>query len=178
MFVFFTSRKTTFKSQLDTSSIPCCLSSFFGFFLSQSRQLLNTQWIDRESSCLLDSFLTPGGSIELLFLYLMICSSTPHRYLYLSKTIFLIPSSTDVSTPLNTFICRDLLRVYLSFLVRFVPYFDRSLSRQLSLFLSQKISSHSNLNPQGFFKLFQDFLHLVSFLSLIIHAFHVLKPSF
>ena len=41
------------------------------FFLSQSRQLLDTWWIDRESSCLLDSSLTPGGLIELLFLDLI-----------------------------------------------------------------------------------------------------------
>ena len=55
MSVFFTSRKTGFKSWLDTSSIPCCLSSFFSFFLSHSQQLLDTWWIDRESSYLLDS---------------------------------------------------------------------------------------------------------------------------
>ena len=63
------------------------------------QQHLDTKWIDRECFCLLDSFSTPGGSIKLLFLYLMICSSTPPRYLYLSKTIFSIPSLTDVSTP-------------------------------------------------------------------------------
>ena len=133
-------------SLLDTSSIPCCLSSFFSFFLSQSRQLLNTWWINQESSCLLDSFSTPSGSIEHLFLYLLICSSTPPRYLYLSKTIFSIPSLTDGSTPLDTFICRDLLRHYLTFLVRSEPHFIRSLSRQPSLFLSQTITSHSNLD--------------------------------
>ena len=129
--------KIAFKSQLDTSSIPCCLSSFLNFFISQSRQLLNTWWIDRESSCLIDSFSTVGGSIELLFLHLMDCSSTLLRYLYLLKTISSIPSSTAISIPLDTFICRDLLRVYLSSLVQSDPHFVRSLSRQLSLFLSQ-----------------------------------------
>ena len=83
----------------------------------------------RESSCLLDSFSTLGGSIELLFLYQMIYSSTPPQYLYLSKTIFSIPSLTDISTPLDTFICRDLLRHYLFFLVQSEPYFIRSFSR-------------------------------------------------
>ena len=34
IFVFFTSRKTVLKSWLDTSSIPCYLSSFLSFFLS------------------------------------------------------------------------------------------------------------------------------------------------
>ena len=75
------------------------------------------------------SFSTLGGSIELLFLCMMICSSTPPLYLYLSKTIFSIPSSTNVLTPLDTFICRDLLRHYLFFLVRSEPHFVRSLSR-------------------------------------------------
>ena len=121
--------KTTFKSLLNTSSIPCCLWSFLSFFLSQSRQLLDTWWIDQESSCLLDSFSTANGSIELLFLHLMGCSSTPPRYLYLSKTISLTPFSIDVSIPLDTFICRDLLRVYLSLLVRSDPHFIQSLSR-------------------------------------------------
>ena len=101
---------------------------FLFFILSQSWQLLNTWWINRENSCLLDSFSTAGGSIELLFLHLMGCSSTPPRYLYLSKTISSIPSFTAVSIPLNTFICWDLLRVYLSFLMQSDPHFVRSLS--------------------------------------------------
>ena len=129
MSVFFTSQKTAFKSWLDTSSIPCYLSSFLSFFLSQSRQLLDFWWINQESSCLLDSFSIVGGLIEFLFLYLMVCSSTPPQYLYLSKTNFSTPSSIDVSTPLDTFIYRDLLRVYLNFLVRSNPHFFRSLSR-------------------------------------------------
>ena len=45
------------------------------FFLTQSWHLLDTWWIDRESSCLLDSSSTPGGLIELLFLNLILCSS-------------------------------------------------------------------------------------------------------
>ena len=113
--VFFSSLKTIFKAY----STPGYLSSFQAFFLiailtpprqlvDQSRkhlsprQLLNTWWIDREISCLFDSFLTTGGSIELLFLYLMGCSSRPPRYLYLSKTNFLTPSSTNGLTPLDT----------------------------------------------------------------------------
>ena len=51
------------------------------FFLTQSRHLLNTWWIDRESSCLLDSSLTPGGSIDLLFLKLILCCSILAWYL-------------------------------------------------------------------------------------------------
>ena len=51
------------------------------FFLSQSWQLLDTWWINRECSCLLDSFSIPGGSIELLFLDLIPCCSILARYL-------------------------------------------------------------------------------------------------
>ena len=74
-------QKTGFKKWLDTSSTPYYLLSFSSFFISQSRQLLDTWWIDRESSCLLDSFSTLGGSIELLFLDLMSCSLILARYL-------------------------------------------------------------------------------------------------
>ena len=51
------------------------------FFLTQSRHLLDALWIDRESSCLLDSSSTLGGSIELLFLNLTLYCSIPSRYL-------------------------------------------------------------------------------------------------
>ena len=51
------------------------------FFLTQSRHLLDTWWIDQESSCLVDSSSTPGRSIELLFLNLILCSSILARYL-------------------------------------------------------------------------------------------------
>ena len=177
MSVFFTSRKTILKSWLDTFSIASCLSSPLSFFISQSQQLFDTWWIDRESSYLLNYFSIIGGQIKLLLLHLMDYSSTPPRYLYLSPTISSIPSSIAASIPLDTCIYRDLLRLY-NLLMRSAAHFLRSLSKQLSHFLSQTLSSHSNLNPQGFFKLFQVFPHLVSFLSLIIHAFHVLKPRF
>ena len=81
MFVFFSFRKTVLKSWLDTSSIPCYLSSFSSLFLTQSGHLLDTWWIDRESSCLLNSSSTPGGSIEFLFLKLILCCSILARYL-------------------------------------------------------------------------------------------------
>ena len=129
MFVFFFSRKTVLKSLLDTSSIASYLLSFLSFFLSQSRQHLNTWWIDRESFCLLDSFSTPGGLIELLFLIRYFCSSIPSRHLHLLTSIFLdtyLDKWLDTSRHL---ICQDLLRIYLSFLVRSDPHFSQSLSR-------------------------------------------------
>ena len=51
------------------------------FFLTQSRHLLDTWWIDWESSCLLNSSLTPGGSIKLLFLNLILCCLIASQYL-------------------------------------------------------------------------------------------------
>ena len=50
-------------------------------FEKLARHLLDTRWIDRENSCLLDSSSTPGGSIELLFLNVILCCSIPSRYL-------------------------------------------------------------------------------------------------
>ena len=94
---------------LDTSSTSCCLSRFFSCFVLLSRQLLDAWWIDRESSCLFDSFSTLGGSIELLFLDLMSCSSIPQ----LSTTFSSIPPSIASSIPLDTCIYRALLRVYI-----------------------------------------------------------------
>ena len=153
MFVFFTSRKTGFKSWLDTSSTPCCLSSFFSCFLSLSRQLLDTWWIDRESSCLLDSFSTPGGSIELLFLVLMSCSSIPQ----LSLTFSSIPPSIAFSIPLDICIYRALLRIYI--FVLHDPILISSISLDLSepVHLPNTISLTPNLflcDSSSFFKIF------------------------
>ena len=110
------------------------------FFLTQSRHLLDTWWIDWESSCLLDSSSTPGGSIELLFLNLILCCSILARYLS----------------------CRALLKgLYILSSRSFSHFFD--LSRSVCACSSPKHSLfHSQPLPQGFFKLFQVFLHLVS----------------
>ena len=85
------------------------MSSSLSFFILLSRQLLDTWWIGRESSCLLDSFSTPSGSIELLFLHLMDCSSIPldtciywallRVYIFILRDPILISSiSLDLST--------------------------------------------------------------------------------
>ena len=50
------------------------------FFLTQSWHLLDTWWIDWESSCLLNSSSTPSGSIKLLFLNITLCCSMPSWY--------------------------------------------------------------------------------------------------
>ena len=111
------------------------------FFLTQSRHLLDIWWIDRERSCLLDSSSTPSGSIELLFLNLILCCSIPSQYLSyraLLKGLYILPSQF------------------------FSHFFD--LSRSVRDCSSPKHSPfHSKLVPRGFFKLFQVSLYLVSF---------------
>ena len=152
MSVFFVSRKTGFKSWLNTSLIPL-------------RYLAVCQASSAFSYCNPDSFLIPGGLIELLFLVLMSCSLTPPRYLLDTSTVndhFSTPSSTGVSIPLDTCICRDLLLTPFKLPMRSGTRFIRYLSRYFSVF-SPKLSHLTPIFvPQGFFKLSQEFLHLVS----------------
>ena len=56
-------------------------------------------------------------------------------------------------------------------LAQSVCHFTRHLSWSIHPFTSQTSLTHSKLLPQGFFKLFQDFIHLVSFLCLIFIHF-------
>ena len=123
------------KLLLKASSTPSwylaiCRASYV-FSYSQSRQFLDTWWIDQESSYLLNNFLTASRSIE--------------PSVFVSDGLFLDTSSIPVSIEdqfldtflnrcLDTFIYRDLLRVYLNFLVRSDHHFFRFLSRLLSLF--------------------------------------------
>ena len=104
---------------------------------TQYRHLLNTWWIDRESSCLLDSSSTPARSIELLF-------SIPQ----LSKTRSLTPTSTTSSIPLDTSTVEHYWRVYI-FLNR-----DSSLISSISLDLSTTIHLPNTLlfTPNLFLK--------------------------
>ena len=170
MFVFSTSRKTGFKSLLDTSSIPCCLSSFFSFFLSQSRQLLDTWWIDQECFCLLDSFSTPGGlnenaSASSIASWHLVDRSRfwsgiwwfVPRYLYLSMTIF--------STPPDTFICWDLLVHYLSSLCN-PELISLDLSLDTSLISLPNFLIYSNNCSSRFLQAFSSFSSLGKLLIL------------
>ena len=109
-----------------------------------------------------DSSLIPGGLIELLFLDLMNCCSILARYLSVDKH-FLDTYIDSFLTPLDTSFVELYWRFYLSLLVRSDPYFTRYLSRLLSVF-SLKLSHLIPISIlKGFFKLFQDFLLLVSF---------------
>ena len=76
---------------------------------------------------------------------------------------FLDTSSTDSSIPIDTCICRDLLASLYKASTRSDSHFIQYLSRYFSVSLPKTLSSHSNLVSQGFLKLFQVFLYLVSF---------------
>ena len=160
--MFFTSRKIVLKSWLDTSSILCYLSSFSSIFLNAIstpprylvdrlrkllplRQLLDTCWIDRASVlnltlCLLDSFLdTLAIEDQILDTYLDRSLDTS-RYLHLSRfTSCLYKASVRSGNHFSS--------ISLSILLCFSP---------------KTLSSYSKPFPQGFFKLFQVSLYLVS----------------
>ena len=144
---------------LNTSSTLCCQSRFFSCFLSLSLQLLDTWWIDRESSCHLNSFSTLGGSIELLFLDLMSCSSIPQ----LSTTSSSIPTSIASLIPLDTCIYRALLRVYIFILRDPILISLISLNLSAPVHLSNTLSLTPNLFLCDFSSFFKILLLLVSF---------------
>ena len=153
MSVFFFSRQTVLKNWLDTSSTPpwylaICWASQ-AFFLMQSRYLLNTWWIDRESSCLLNSSSTPGGSIEFLFLKLILCCSIPQ----LSTTTFSTPPLTASSIPPDTLVVEHYWRSYLNLLC------DLSLISSISLDLSVTVHLPNTLlfTPKLFVKVSSSF---------------------
>ena len=141
---------------LDTSSTPCCLSSFFSCFLSLSRQLLDTWWIDQESSSLFDSFSTPSGSIELLFLDLMSYSSIPQLLTTFSSIppsiASLIHASIELYWGSIYLFLRDLILISSIFLNLSAP-----------VHLPNTISLTPNLFLCDFSSFFKFFLLLVSF---------------
>ena len=108
---------------------------------------LDTWWIDRESSCLLDSFSIARSIDRAFVLDMVVCSSTHARHLHLSMAIFSTPNSTYFSTPLDTFICRDLLMAYIFSLCD--PHLiSVDLSLDTSVFSSPKpLSLTPNLFP-------------------------------
>ena len=124
------------------------------FFLTQSRHLLDTYWIDRESSCLLDNSSTPGGSIKLLFLNLILCCSILAWYLSCWRPV---PRQLPRHLPIPQLssITEGSIYTSIAILLSFFRFVRDCSSPKHSLFHSQPL-------PQGFFKLFQVFLHLVS----------------
>ena len=122
------------------------------FFLTQSRHLLDTWWIDRENSFLLDSPSSPGGSIELLFLKLILCCSILAQYLICRWPVprHLLDNS---STPPDTSAVEHYWRVYIYF------HRDPSLISSISLNLSTPVHLPNTLffTPNLFLKISSSF---------------------
>ena len=172
MSVFFSSRKTVLKSWIDTSSIPCYLSSFSSLFLiviptaprylvdrsrnlQPPRQLLDTQWIDRAS-----------------LLVSLLCSSTTSSV----DVVFLNTYSTDVSTPPQHLICRDLLRILFKLFVRSAIIFLISLQIDFC-FLSQTLSSLLQIYSTRFLQASPSFSSLGKLLFSCITCIHVFETK-
>ena len=162
---------------LDTSSTPCCLSRFF---------TVSYRFPDRSS--------IPGGSIEkvpasLIDPWYLVDQSSFCSWIWWVVPQYLLDNSTIDDLFLDTYLDSFLDTFRHLHLSSFTEglyihsswsdshFFD--LSRSVRTYSSPKhYLSHSKPLPLWFFKLFQDFHPLVSFLSLILHAFHVLKLRF
>ena len=121
-------------------------------FLSQSRHLLNTWWIDRECSCLHDSFSTPGGSIKLLFLNLILCCSILAQYLSYRRPV---PRHLPRQLPRYHLIPQlsSIIKGSIYFSIAILLSFLWSLSICPLLFISQTLS-FSLQSSLSFFKFF------------------------
>ena len=130
----------------------------FQLFLLHSRQLHNPWWIDRESSCLLDSFSTLGGSSSFCSWFWWVIP----WYLLDTSTVddLFLDSYLDTSRYLHlSSFTEDL---YIRSSRSNSHFFD--LSRSVHTCLSPKhYLFYSKPLPLWFFKFFQDFLLLVSF---------------
>ena len=163
MSVFFFSRKTSFKMWLDTSSIP-------------SRHLAICQASQAFSYRKADSSSIPSGSIEKAP-----ASSIASRHLvdqlsfyswiwWIIARYLLDASAVDkhfLDTYLDSFLNTSFVELYwvfyLSLLVRSKPHFTRYPSWLLFVFSPKLFHLTPILIFKGFFKIFQDFLLLVSF---------------
>ena len=147
------------------------------FFLTQSRHLLDTWWINQESFCLLDSSSTPGGSIELLFLNLIRCCSIPSRYLnyrrpvprHLSQQLPRYLPIPQLSSITEGFIYSS-IAILLSFL--------RSLSICLWLFISQTLYFSLQTSSSRFLQAFSSFSTFGKHLIPLYSCISCLKPRF
>ena len=173
--MFFSPQKTILKSWLDTfltapRYLAICWASQ-AFFLTQSQHFLDTWWIDRESSCLLDSSSTPGGSIELLFLNLILCCSIRARYLNCRQPISRhIPRQLPRHLPIPQLSSITEGSIYTS--IAILLSFLRSLSICPRLFISQTLSFSLSTSSSRFLQAFSSFstlgkrlIHLYSCIS-------------
>ena len=146
MFVFFSSQKTGFKMWLDTSSIPCYLSSNSSLFLI-AIPIAPRYLVDRSSFCSWIWFLVAR--------YFLDTSVVDDHFLDTYLDNFL-----DTSQHLR--LSRLTEGLYILSLRSISHFFD--LSQSVRVCSSPKHSLFTpNLFLWDFFKLFQVFLHLVSF---------------
>ena len=166
MSVFFSSWKTAFKSWLDTSSIP-------------PRYLVVCQASSAFSNRNPDSFSIPSGSIENGSASSIASRHLVDRSSFYSWFCWVVPQHLLDTSAVDVHFSRHLPRQisqYLSISASVKIYCWHYLSslcdpKLISLDLSLDTSLFSLPNflispifvPQGFFKLFQEFLHLVSF---------------
>ena len=169
LFVFFSSRKTVFKSLLDTSSTLGYLSSFQVFFFLIAISTLGES-IKKVSISSIASWQL-GRSIELLLLIWWFVS----RHLQLSTVFLSTPTSTDVSTPLDTFICQDLLRLFFNSSCDLL-LISVDLPLDYSAFHLPILSHSLQSSSSRFLQAFSSLSSLGKLLISHIHAFHVLKP--
>ena len=178
MSVFFFSRQTVLKNWLDTSSTPpwylAICWAFQAFFLTQSRHLLDTWWIDRESSCLLDSSSTPGGSIELLFLNLILSCSILARYINCRQPVSRhLPWQLPRHLPIPQLSSITEGSIYTS--IAILLLFFRSLSICLRLFISQTLSFSLPTSSSRLLQAFSSFSTLGKHLILLYSCISCFK---
>ena len=142
---------------LDTSSIP---SQHLAIYQDPKLFLIAISIDPRQLGGSIEQVPGPsiaGGSIKILFL----CLCFIPRQLHLSTLFFSTPSSRDGSTPLDTSICWELLRIYIKGNRDPNFIFSWSLSRYLCFLTSQITFSHSKPLFKWFSSFFKVFLHLV-----------------
>ena len=126
------------------------------FFLTQSRHLLDTWWIDRESSFLLDSPSTPGGSIKFLFLKLILCCLILARYLSCRQPLsWHLPQQLPRHLPIPQLSSITEGSIYSS--IAILLTFLRSLSICPRLFISQTFSFSLPTSSSRFLQAFSSF---------------------
>ena len=111
--------------------------------ISSGSSIASWQLVDRSSFLLAFCWFVPR----------QILNNCICRHLFCST-----PGSTDVSTPLNTSIYRDILTFYIKVHTIRFSLFSISLSTEPSFHLLKLSLSHSKPHSQVFFKLFQVFL--------------------
>ena len=129
------------------------------FFLTQSQHFLDTWWINRESSYLLDSSSTPGGLTELLFLNLILCCLIASQYLSYRRPVPRhLPRQLPRYLPIPQLSSITEGSIYSS--IAILLSFLRSFSICPQLFISQTLSFSLQTSSSRFLQDFSSFFTL------------------